>query len=398
MGAAIVHRVCAYPLSIPLRRREEHTAATGAVVKPVVVAIELRDGTIGYGETVPQPRITGETVASAVEAIQSALVPALLEFHPATFGEALEAVETLPWHDGDGRLIPAARAAVETALLDAVLRFFQRPMDAVVQWMGLPGFGKPGSGRTVRFSGVIAPLDIEAAMRRLRRMYWGGMRHFKLKVGIPGDLELVRKSAVYLRRPIERGRASLRVDAKGAWSFEQLSAWLTETADFPIAAIEQPLGKSATDQLARLSAPQSANTWVHDESLITIDDARRWIELGIAGGFNIRLSKCGGMLPSLRIAALGRRAGVRIQLGCMVGETSLLSAAGLRFLEVCPGVEWAEGCLGSFLAGDDVVACGLRFGYGGRPPRWRAGQGLSPVVEMERLERLCHGEVIRLVL
>lgn len=398
MGPAIVHRVCVYPLSIPLRRREGDTAATGTVVRPVVVAIELRDGTTGYGETVPQATLTGETVASAVEAVQSTFIPALLDFHPATFGEALEAVETLPWHDGDGSAIPAARAAVEMALLDAVLRFFQRDMDAAVQWMGLPGFGRPGSLSKVRFSGVIAQLDAKPAFRQLRRMYWMGMRHFKLKVGISGDLELVRRAAAYLRRPIERGRASLRVDARGAWSFEQLSEWFVETNDLPIAAIEQPLGMSVTDQLARWSAPRSAILWVHDESLMTLDDARRWIELGIAGGFNIGLSKCGGMLPSLRIAALARRTGVRIQLGCMVGETSILSAAGLRFLEVCPGVEWAEGCDGSLLRGDDVVARGLRFGYGGRPPRLRGAFGLSPSVDPGRLERLSGSKTLRVVL
>jgi muconate cycloisomerase len=136
---------------------------------------------------------------------------------------------------------------------------------------------------------------------------------------------------------------------------------------------------------------------VHDESLITIDDAKRLIELGVADVFNIRISKCGGLLPALHIAALARRSSVRIQLGCMVGETSILSAAGIRFLEVCPGVEWAEGCFGSFLLRSDVVAKGVRFGYGGRIPRLLK-TGLGIAVDPRRLEQLCvqQPEVINL--
>ena len=129
-------------------------------------------------------------------------------------------------------------------------------------------------------------------------------------------------------------------------------------------------------------------TWIHDESLITIDDAQRLIELGVADAFNIRISKCGGLIPSLRIAALGRRHNVCLQLGCMVGETSILSAAGLRFLEVCPGVTWAEGCFGSFLLSDDVVKKELRFGYAGRPPKLH-DPGLGIAVDSARLGSCC---------
>lgn len=397
MSGLVVQHVTIHPLSIPLRQKVSHAAAQRTMVDPVVVAVELRDGTIGYGETLPRIYVTGESVASTVADIQAMFIPALLEFHPATFGEALEAIEGLPWTDANGRSIPAARAAVELAMLDAVMRSSKRDIEAVVQWMGLPGFGRPGSLPAIRFSGVVAQLDIDAAFRQLRHMYWGGIRQFKMKVGVPGDIDLVRRAAAYLRKPIERGRASLRVDANGAWNVEQLERWLAETADLPIAAIEQPLGKSVTDQLTRV---RSTNTpiWMHDESLILMEDARRWIELGIAGGFSIRLSKCGGMIPSLRLAALARRENVRIQLGCMVGETSLLSAAGLRFLEVCTGVAWAEGCYGSFLMGDDVMARGLRFGFGGRPPKMRQEPGLSPAVDPGKLKQLCSTEPIRTVL
>ena len=137
-------------------------------------------------------------------------------------------------------------------------------------------------------------------------------------------------------------------------------------------------------------------TWIHDESLVTLEDAQRLIEFGVADAFNIRVSKCGGLIPSLRLAALARRHNVCIQLGCMVGETSILSAAGLRFLEVCPGVTWAEGCFGSFLLSADVAAKALRFGYAGRPPKLKE-PGLGVTVDPIRLKRLCADDAIAAV-
>ncbi len=405
MPAAGVHRVSIFPLSIPLRGQVVHAASQRSFADPVVVAIELTNGIVGYGETLPRLYVTQETVESVVQAIQTAFIPVVIGFHAGSFPEALEAIEALPWHDNEGRPVPAARASVELALLDASLRAYHRDMAAVVQWMGLPGFGSPGSIRQIRFSGVLASDELAATLRQLRLMYWGGLRHFKLKVGTPGDRERLEKVCHYLRRPLAKVRATLRIDANGAWSKESAIEWLSATEHFPISAVEQPLPRGSEDEISELAIfstegtprglparrdfiPPAARILVHDESLITIDDAQRLIELGVADAFNIRISKCGGLIPSLRIAALARRHNVRIQLGCMVGETSILSAAGLRFLEVCPGVTWAEGCFGSFLLREDVVKKALRFGYAGRPPKLKV-PGLGVAVDPVRLTRLC---------
>jgi len=406
MRAVVVHRVSVFPLSIPLRGRVAHAASQRDHADPVVVAVELTNGIVGYGETLPRPYVTQETVESVVHGIQATFIPVLIGFHPQSFPEALEAIEALPWRD-DGRLMPAARAAVELALLDAVLRAYHRDMDAVAQWMGLPGFGSPGSIRQIRFSGVLASDDLSRTVRQLRLMYWGGLRDFKLKVGAPDDQDRLQAVLNYLRRPLARGRATLRVDANGAWSKESAIEWLSATRDAPICAVEQPLPRGREEELRHLVTAARAGVirgmnaaapiLVHDESLITFDDAQQLIRLGVADGFNIRISKCGGLLPSLRLAALARRENVRIQLGCMVGETSILSAAGLRFLEVCPGVTWAEGCFGSFLLRADVVQKELRFGYAGRPPRLKApGLGVAGVPSQFERYSMCDPVIMNL--
>ena len=74
--------------------------------------------------------------------------------------------------------------------------------------------------------------------------------------------------------------------------------------------------------------------------------------------------------------------------GGAVGETSVLSAAGLRFLQVCPSIFRAEGCVGSWLLSSDVTSKGLRFGYGGRPPRL-GPEGLGAEADLTRIRPLC---------
>jgi L-alanine-DL-glutamate epimerase-like enolase superfamily enzyme len=254
---------------------------------------------------------------------------------------------------------------------------YGRNMDAVVQWMGLPGFGSPGSLRTIRYSGVLAAGTLKKTMRQLRLMYWGGLRSFKLKVGFKGDLNRLMRVAEYLHRGIDAGRVTLRVDANGAWSFDEAKEWLTGASRLPLSAVEQPLAKGQDALLGDLKKA-TRHALMYDESLATMADAERLVALGVADAFNIRISKCGGLMASLRLAAYARRHNVRIQLGSMVGETSVLSAGGLRFLEVCPRVEWVEGCFGSFLLKGDVTRRSLRFGFGGRPPRLeREGLGVD---------------------
>ncbi|MFQ5590617.1 MAG: enolase C-terminal domain-like protein [Phycisphaerae bacterium] len=387
MSRVAVQRVSVFSLNIPMRHVVAHASAHHAASEPVVVAIELTNGTEGYGEALPRSYVTQESVESAYEAIRTVYAPFLLAFHPSSFPEALEAIEALPWRDGFNRPSPSARACVELALLHAVLRCYKRTLDDAVRWMGIPGFGLPGSIRQSRYSGVLGVLQPDQALRQVRKMYWGGLRHFKLKVGVPNDLVALRRIAWYLRHPIRRGRATLRLDANGAWSKDEAIEWLSDAGDVSLSALEQPLPRGQERHL-RILRDLFDFPIMHDESLVTLEDAQELIALGVADAFNIRISKCGGMLPSLRLAALARRSGVRLQLGCMVGETSILSAAGVRFLEVCPRVEWVEGCFGSHLLSDDVVSKAVSFGYGGRPPRLPKDR-FGVTVDQRRLRRLC---------
>lgn len=387
MTPLVVHHINIYPLTIRLRGKVSHATAERGVADPVIVRVEMSGGVEGWGETLPRHYVTGESVESVTRTIHDDLAPALLGFRADSLGEALEAIEALPWTDARGVSMPAARSGVETALLDASLRAFDRSLEDVVGWMGLPGFGAPGSARTIRYSGVLAAGSTERTLRQLRLMRLYRLRDFKLKVGTDGDAERLRAIVRLLRRHLPKGTVTVRLDANGAWELDEAMAWLHEQSDVGFTIIEQPLSRGQEDQLPDLKRA-TGRPIMHDESLITRDDAQRLVDLGVADAFNIRISKCGGVLPALRLAALAKRNGVDIQLGCMVGETALLSTAHARLLAVCPGVKWAEGCFDGFLLQRDIGRRRVRFRWGGRPPRVSAGPGLTCAVDRTALAEL----------
>ena len=128
-----------------------------------------------------------------------------------------------------------------------------------------------------------------------------------------------------------------------------------------------------------------------DESLCSEVDARRAIEQGTCDLFNIRLSKCGGFLPSLKLAALAHQAGLGYQLGCQVGETGILSAAGRHFAASVANIRYLEGSYDRFLVKERLTVEDLTFGYGGYAPAL-AGPGLGVTVDEEALQRVTQRE------
>lgn len=124
-----------------------------------------------------------------------------------------------------------------------------------------------------------------------------------------------------------------------------------------------------------------------DESLCSFADAQRTIEKGTCDLFNIRLSKCGGFVPSLRIAALAQRAGLGYQLGCQVGETGILSAAGRHFATSVAGIRYLEGSFDRFLVTEPLTVDDLTFRRGGWAPALR-GPGLGIEIDRAALQRV----------
>jgi len=372
-------------LSIPFRSRFRHAAAQRDVSENLIVIAVLSDGTTGYGEAIARTYVSGETLDSAAKAIETVFVPRLANLAPSSFADLLNSLDELPLTDPHSRPIVAARCAVELALLDAFGKHFGRGLQEIAGWLGLPGFTTGGSLDSLCFSGILSADQPRQIARKLWKMRLFGLRDFKIKLGGQNDRDILKTTHRRLARGLRRGRYTLRADINGAWDLDTALQTIPTLARYGVCCVEQPLSPQAQSDFALLHA-QLAMPIMVDESLVLPSQAQALIDQRSVDYFNIRISKNGGLVPALRLAHLARKAGIAYQLGCMVGETAILSAAGRWFLSMVPKVKFAEGSYGTFLLSDDISTRPSRFGYGGRIKR-PTGPGLGISIDPLKLRR-----------
>ncbi len=139
----------------------------------------------------------------------------------------------------------------------------------------------------------------------------------KLKMGIEGDLEL-------LRRVRARTRQRLTVDANAGWTRELAALRVREVADLGVEMVEQPLAADDVEGFRALRAISPVPI-VADESIGTSRDVARFV--GAIDGVNCKLAKTGGITEALRLIAVARAHGLSVMIGCMVESSLGITAA-----------------------------------------------------------------------
>src|SRR5207302_537056 len=131
----------------------------------------------------------------------------------------------------------------------------------------------------------------------------------KVKVGVAGQDDPKRLRT--LRRVVGKG-VDLRLDANEAWPARELVERVRPLLRYSPSVLEQPVSHGEVDTLAELRGRIGMPVML-DESLCGYPDAVRAIERGTTDLVNVRLSKCGGVIPTLRIIGLAQRSGVGVQ-------------------------------------------------------------------------------------
>jgi L-alanine-DL-glutamate epimerase-like enolase superfamily enzyme len=378
-----VVELTAWQVRIPLRKPIRHASFARTETDNVVVRARLADGTAGYGEGVPREYVTGETIDSAFRLLAASDLAAQLD-DVRDFPHALEIGERLRLADipGDERRCQGngARCAVELALLDAFGKHFNQPLSAATALLA-PEINEPKP--KVRYSGAITSSQGWKARFSAWKMRLYGFGQLKVKVGIAGQDDVGRLRSI--RRRVG-AKMDLRIDVNEAWTPANVSDRILELKPFGISAVEQPLPHAQIKALADVRA-QVGVPIMHDESLCGMIDAERAVADRTCDLFNVRLSKCGGFLASLRLVQFAKRHGLGCQLGCQVGETAILSAAGRHFAASVGGLRYVEGSYDSHLVREALATRDITFGWGGWAPAL-AGPGLGITIDEAALNRV----------
>lgn len=139
---------------------------------------------------------------------------------------------------------------------------------------------------------------------------------YKIKVGDPGDIDKLRTLRQHTDKPF-------RVDANEGWTFDEAKLLLPELAQLGVTLVEQPLERTQQEAMKELKQ-QSPLPLYADESCQTEDTVKKCAE-GFHG-INIKLTKCGGITPAMRMIQDARGLGLKVMIGNM-NETSIGTAA-----------------------------------------------------------------------
>lgn len=375
-----------FHVAVPLRKPIRHASHERTTSDNLVVRATLDTGHVGYGEGVPRPYVTGETIESTFESLARCDVARHLG-DPSDWAEVVRRLERLrlPENESDPRGMAgnAARCALEIALLDAYGRRFGASMGQAVRLAEASGGYLTDAPTGVRYSGAITADSERKERVGAWKMRLYGFRQVKIKVGVAGQDDPARLRRL---RRILGGRMDIRLDANEAWSPGELIERTRPLLPFSPTALEQPVCHAEVGALTDLR-PRLGVPVMLDESLCGYPDAEDAIRRGTADLLNVRLSKCGGLFPSLRILDLAYRNGLGVQLGCHPGETAILSAAGRHVAANVRGLRYVEGSYDRHVLAANLIAGDITFGYGGRAGPLD-GPGLGVNVDPGALDRM----------
>ena len=283
MALTLQHEVLILALRDPfVIARSEH----GSGRTSTTVVVELRDDRfpdlVGVGEGYPD-RFYGET-PETMNAVLPLLLDAVAEPDMTADGlaAAAAAMNAAIAHHG------AAKCALDIALHDLAAKAAGLPLH---RFLGLSA-DVPPTDFTI---GIDRP---EIVAERAARA--GHFPALKIKLGGPADLQTLEAVRAVYGGPI-------RVDANTGWAPDDALALLPDLERLGVELIEQPFPAHRLDQLRWLQE-RSALPIVADESAVAFDALEGLV--GVVAGVNVKLAKCGGVGPAMRMLEPGEGAGV----------------------------------------------------------------------------------------
>lgn len=323
------------PVALPMGRPFVHAGKARATTASVLVAVRAA-GHEGLGEGAPREYVTGESVAGAVRALR-AIDPDRLNalIDVADLDAALRALAALDLpalvggdgdggDGGDGEPMPAAAAALELALFDLVCRVHGVPgaqaLRRVPEVTDLLA-ERPGP---VAVSYVLdMAKDPAATVAGLDPAALRSIRHVKLKATRNVDDCVARTR--FVRETFDPA-ATVSIDVNGDWDRATAVRAARALAPLGVAWLEEPVGQRDWPAMREVREAGGIPVML-DESCCGPADLAQAAALGAADLVNARVSKCGGLFPTLRLLRQARALGLGAQLGVHVGEVGPLWAA-----------------------------------------------------------------------
>ena len=295
----------------PLQLKHVFTVAGCSRTQTPDVQVRLAfEGFVGYGEA-SMPPYLGESVDSVIRFLS--------RIDLSGFADPFQMEEILTYVDAIEPGNTAAKASFDIALHDLVGKLLHQP------WWRIWGLNADTTPCTTYTIGIDTPEMVRLKTQEVA----GRFRRLKVKVGVPGDRELIESIRSVSDLP-------LTVDANQGWNDREQALdmifWLKEHG---VIMIEQPMPKSRLDDIAWITQ-RSPLPIIADESVQRLADLERL--KGVFSGINIKLMKCTGMREAWRMLNMARAMGMQVMIGCMTETSCAVSAAA----QLAPLADFAD--------------------------------------------------------
>lgn len=306
-----IEKIEIFNVNFPLIKPFIVSYAAYPTMPSIIVKVTTDEGFVGWGESVPDEHVTGETYESTNQVLKYSLAPKMIGENPLLFEKIHDRMDQVM------KGAPAAKAAIDIACFDLAGKKF-----------GIPVYQLIGGRFHEKFpiTHVLSIGEPEAMADEAEEKVKEGYRSFKIKVGrdVQSDLERIQA----IRKRVGE-KVAIRVDVNQGWrnsanAFKALRKLEVLGVDW----LEQPVFADDIDAMVEIKEKTTVPLMI-DEGMCNARDMKEIIAKRAADLVNIKLMKCGGIYPAVKLAAMAEMAGIECQIGSML-ESSIGSAAGFH--------------------------------------------------------------------
>ncbi len=336
-------------IDIPFVVSFKHSSAERSKTESVLVEMISKSSISGYGESCPREYVTSENIES---------VKVFFNKNILSFKDYVNDIDSLKIWLGNNiesiDLNPAAMCAIEMAFLDM---FSKNKGISIENSIGIPEL----QGQ-FKYTAVIGDSSSEIFYSILKKYIDMGFDDYKIKLS--GILEKDQEKCHILNTKLTFP-FRLRFDANNLWNNHETAISYLSKLDIDYFAIEEPLTPNDYLGLAKLSSELNKQI-ILDESFLNLGQFDNLFENPEMWIINLRVSKMGGLLRSMKIIDIAKNHGIKIIIGAQVGETSLLTRAALTIANYARDILIAqEGAFGNLLLKSDLCDSPIMFGKSG---------------------------------
>ncbi|WP_428909867.1 o-succinylbenzoate synthase [Niallia sp. Krafla_26] len=283
---------------LQMEQKSPFTTSFGTVTTKEFILVEVidEDGVSGWGESTAfqSPWYNEETLKTNWHMLEDYLIPLSIK-------EPFQHPDELNDRFGFIRKNNMAKSAIEGAVWDLYAKKQGKPLSAVIG-------GKRQEIEVGISIGIQNSVDEQLSV--IEGFVAEGYRRMKVKIKPGWDVDVI--AAIRARFP----DIQLMADANSAYTLADIDL-LKQLDDYNLMMIEQPLAYDDIIDHGTLQK-QIKTPICLDESMHSLEDTRKAVELGSCGIINVKIGRVGGISESIKIHDYCKEHGIPVWCGGML--------------------------------------------------------------------------------